>query len=83
MKFIDYKPMRIYLLYRSDEIDHEKGRPAIFLKYFGHQSLIWSGTTQLDKNAKDNPLILNLNNHKTYFYDKGLEKVLTCTIIGK
>ena len=76
----EYKPMRIYKLYRSIALDHEKGRPAIFLKYFGNQSLVWTGTSKLDINAKDKPLIINLNQKITYFYDKGLQKVLTKTI---
>lgn len=76
----EYKPMRIYKLYRSVALDHEKGRPAIFLKYFGNQSLVWTGTSKLDIHAKDEPLTIILNGKMRYFYDKGLQKVWTKTI---
>lgn len=81
--YIKFKPMRIYKLHRSNELDHENGRPAIFIKFFGFESLVWTGTTKVNKEAKDEPLIMNLNNHKTYFYDQNIQKVLTSNLIGK
>jgi len=32
--------MHVYKLHRSDELDHEYGRPAIFLDFFGQESLV-------------------------------------------
>lgn len=77
MEKIFYKNMSIYVLHRSDELDHEQGRPALLIKYRTKISLIWAGTHKLDLKSKENPLIINLGKNKTYFYSSGIEKVET------
>ncbi|WDA54962.1 MAG: hypothetical protein PPFGHCPK_01443 (plasmid) [Spiroplasma endosymbiont of Drosophila atripex] len=72
--------MGIYLLHRSNELDHEKGRPAILLKYRTKTSLIWWGTHKIDKKTKEKPLVIIVNNVKTYFYAKGIEKVASYSL---
>ena len=75
MQKIIYKKMYVYTLHRSDELDHEKGRPAILLKYKSIKSLVWIGTRTRDLKTKETPLILNINNVKGYFYSSGIERI--------
>ncbi|BDT03488.1 hypothetical protein [Spiroplasma ixodetis] len=56
-----YKNMNIYILHRSNELDHEKGRPAILLKYRTKVSLVWIGTHKIDKKTKEKPLVIIIN----------------------
>lgn len=77
-----YKKMHIYKLLRTEKQD-KNGRPAIFLSYFGKQSLIWYGTSNYKINSKDKPIILNLDLSRTYFYNSGLEKINTSELIGR
>lgn len=53
---IFYK-MHVYKLLRNKEID-KNGRPAIFLSYFGKESLVWHGTTNLLVSAKEKPIFI-------------------------
>lgn len=71
-----YEKMYIYRLKRSKEID-KKGRPVIFLDYFGEQSLVWCGTTTKNNKARDEPLVMEFNNKITYFYKYNIEKIPT------
>jgi len=78
-----YKTMRIYKLYRSTKLDHEKDRPTIFIRHFGTQSLVWIGTTKQNEKQLDKPLAINLNGINTYFYNKSLQKILTINLISR
>lgn len=69
-----YKKMCIYRIHRSNQLDHEKGRPAILLKYKSQISLVWTGTHKEDQ-SKEVALSLNINGKATYFYAKGIEKM--------
>ena len=82
MKKIDYKSMRIYKLFRSTELDHEFGRPVIFLDFLGNESLVWTGTSKQSQ-IKEIPFIMVINGKNTYFYNKGLIKVNTKDLINK
>ncbi|WP_368486641.1 hypothetical protein [Spiroplasma sp. DGKH1] len=63
----------IYSLHRSDNEDHDHGRPAILLKYLGKESLIWYGTTKLRNDSE--PVFVKQLNKPTYFYATGINKV--------
>ena len=39
------KNMNIYIFHHSNELDDEKGRPAILLKYRTKISLVWNWNT--------------------------------------
>lgn len=75
MKKIVFKKMHVYKIHRSNELDHENGRPAIILKFNPSLSLVWCGTTQLNLDTSETPLILKINKTQGYFYAKGIEKV--------
>ncbi|MDQ7983011.1 MAG: hypothetical protein REH79_02170 [Spiroplasma sp.] len=77
MPKIIYKNMKVYRLHRNDESDHEKGRPAILLKYNLDQSLVWMGTTKEDESLIEDPLILKLGKKNSYFYLNAITKVNT------
>ncbi|WP_286642946.1 hypothetical protein [Spiroplasma ixodetis] len=53
------------------------GRPAILLKFKNKYSLVWYGTTKIDINEQENPLLLKINNVTGYFYSSGIEKIKT------
>lgn len=81
---INYQKMYLYKIHRSDELDHIFGRPAIFLAYFGQESLVWCGTTLKASNINNElPFILFINDNVTYFYNKGLTKIKTKYLVGK
>ncbi|WP_342276551.1 hypothetical protein [Spiroplasma endosymbiont of Nebria brevicollis] len=67
------KNMSVYKLHKTNELDHEYGRPTILLKYKTQTSLIWWGTHLLDEKTYEKPLILKINNKTGYFYSKGIE----------
>lgn len=75
MAQIIYKSMHVYVLHRSNNLDHKMGRPAILLKFKNKYSLVWYGTTKIDINAQENPLLLKINNVTGYFYSSGIEKI--------
>ncbi len=75
--------MEVYILHRDNQQDHEYGRPAIFLSFYGDESLVWTGTTQKNVKAKDSPITLKSAGRETYYYDNGIQKVKTSAIIGK
>ncbi|MBP1525833.1 MAG: hypothetical protein H9Q65_04645 [Spiroplasma ixodetis] len=83
MEKIFYKNMGLYKLHRSNELDHEHGRPAILLKYKFKKSLVWCGTSKKDLITKEKPLIINLSKTKTYFYSTGIERVNTIDLKDK
>ncbi|WP_308150004.1 hypothetical protein [Spiroplasma sp. AdecLV25b] len=58
---IKFQKMSIYKLLRNPKLNHEMGRPVIFLNYFGQESLIWAGTTQMNSKWKDKSLMININ----------------------
>ncbi|WP_342254545.1 hypothetical protein [Spiroplasma endosymbiont of Zeiraphera isertana] len=64
MTQIIYKSMHVYVLHRSDELDHKYGRPAILLRFKIKYSLIWCGTTKLDLKTQEKPF----NFHKKSWY---------------
>ena len=82
MKYLTFKNMKLYVLHRSKELDHTTGRPAIFLNYFGKESLVWTGTTQ-HNSLNEVPISLNLNGKETLFYSNGIQKVKTSALKGK
>ncbi len=53
--------MYIYKLLRTKELDHEFGRPAIFLDFFGNESLVWFGTS-IKSELSEKPLTIKINN---------------------
>lgn len=67
----------IYRLHRDNKKDHELGRPAILLNFREKQSLVWIGSTKIDKHNKEKPLTLNINNNKTHFYANNINLVST------
>lgn len=77
-----YKNMGIYIVHRTYEKDHKKGRPAILLKYKSQTSLVWCGTHKKEENSDEIPLVIKINKIKTYFYSKGIEKVNNIDIKG-
>jgi len=83
MAQIIYKNMHVYVLHRSNNLDHKMGRPAILLKFKNKYSLVWYGTTKIDINAQENPLLLKINNVNGYFYSSGIEKIKTIFLQSK
>ena len=81
LKPIIYKKMHVYKLLRDEKKD-KKGRPALFWKRFGAESLVWAMTTKRNK-TREIPVKMNLDNSKkiTYFYLNGLEKIKTKDLI--
>lgn len=72
-----FKKMYVFKLRRSREED-KKGRPIIFLKFFGKKSLVWEGTGIKRRNDNEAPVEIMLDPGKiTYFYYKGITPVET------
>lgn len=82
MKELFFKNMHVYNLHRSNQLDHENGRPAILLWFKYTKSLLWLGTSNKDNKSKEKPLIVFINNRKTYFYSTGIERVESKYLIG-
>jgi len=76
-KKLIFRKKYIYSLHRDNEKDHKLGRPAILLNYRKKESLIWIGSTKIDKYNHEKPLTLKINNIKTYFYANDINLVST------
>ncbi len=83
MAQIIYKNMHVYVLHLSNNLDHKMGRPAILLKFKNKYSLVWYGTTKIDINEQENPLLLKINNVTGYFYSSGIEKIETKYLVSE
>lgn len=79
---MNFKKMCLYKISRSIEEDHKLGRPGIFLDYFGEESLVWLGTSK-KTNLKEEPVILIIDGKSTYFYNKGIQKINSKSIVNK
>lgn len=82
MAKIIFKKMNVYRLHRSNEIDHQNGRPAILLKYKQAKCLVWTSTSKVDQFTQEKPVLIKINDKNNYFYSTGIEKVETTDLKG-